>query len=116
MIDSARARTVGSSSATRTARGVDFCLGDFATGILLTDQTAVRGPVSNAKGWPSTLTTFGMVGAVICGWMFTLLGGGGATGFNIDTVQSAGNSRKRCDHPSDPLSCISLDGSLAGGA
>jgi len=32
----------------------------------------------------------GMVGAVICGWMFTLLGGGGATGFNIDTVQSAG--------------------------
>jgi uncharacterized membrane protein YeaQ/YmgE (transglycosylase-associated protein family) len=32
----------------------------------------------------------GMVGAVIGGWFFTLLGGGGATGFNIDTVQSAG--------------------------
>ena len=32
----------------------------------------------------------GMVGAVIGGWMFTLLGGGGATGFNIDTVYSAG--------------------------
>ena len=32
----------------------------------------------------------GMIGAVICGWMFTLLGGGGATGFNIDAVQSAG--------------------------
>ena len=32
----------------------------------------------------------GMVGAVIGGWMFTLLGGGGATGFNIATVYSAG--------------------------
>ena len=32
----------------------------------------------------------GMVGAVIGGWFFTLLGGGGATGFNIGTVQSAG--------------------------
>jgi uncharacterized membrane protein YeaQ/YmgE (transglycosylase-associated protein family) len=32
----------------------------------------------------------GMAGAVICGWLFNLLGGGGATGFNIDTVQSAG--------------------------
>jgi uncharacterized membrane protein YeaQ/YmgE (transglycosylase-associated protein family) len=32
----------------------------------------------------------GMVGAVIGGWLFTLLGGGAATGFNIDTVQSAG--------------------------
>ena len=32
----------------------------------------------------------GMVGAVIGGSLFTLLGGGGATGFNIDTVQSAG--------------------------
>jgi uncharacterized membrane protein YeaQ/YmgE (transglycosylase-associated protein family) len=32
----------------------------------------------------------GMVGAVIGGWFFTLLGGGGTTGFNIDTVQSAG--------------------------
>jgi uncharacterized membrane protein YeaQ/YmgE (transglycosylase-associated protein family) len=32
----------------------------------------------------------GMVGAVIGGWFFTVLGGGGATGFNIDTVQSAG--------------------------
>ena len=32
----------------------------------------------------------GTVGAVIGGWMFTLFGGGGATGFNIDTVQSAG--------------------------
>ena len=32
----------------------------------------------------------GMVGAVIGGWLFRLLGGGGATGFNIDTVQSAG--------------------------
>jgi uncharacterized membrane protein YeaQ/YmgE (transglycosylase-associated protein family) len=32
----------------------------------------------------------GMVGAVIGGWFFTFLGGGGATGFNIDTVQSAG--------------------------
>jgi uncharacterized membrane protein YeaQ/YmgE (transglycosylase-associated protein family) len=31
----------------------------------------------------------GMVGAVIGGWFFTLLGGGGATGFNTDTVQSA---------------------------
>jgi uncharacterized membrane protein YeaQ/YmgE (transglycosylase-associated protein family) len=31
-----------------------------------------------------------MVGAVIGGWLFTLLGGGGATGFNIDTVQNAG--------------------------
>jgi len=32
----------------------------------------------------------GMVGAVSGGWFFTVLGGGGATGFNIDTVQSAG--------------------------
>ena len=32
----------------------------------------------------------GMVGAVIGGWMFALLGGGGATGFNIATVYSAG--------------------------
>jgi uncharacterized membrane protein YeaQ/YmgE (transglycosylase-associated protein family) len=32
----------------------------------------------------------GTVGAVIGGWVFTLLGGGGATGFNIDTVHSAG--------------------------
>jgi uncharacterized membrane protein YeaQ/YmgE (transglycosylase-associated protein family) len=32
----------------------------------------------------------GMVGAVIGGWIFMLLDGGGATGFNIDTVQSAG--------------------------
>ena len=31
----------------------------------------------------------GIVGAVLGGWFFTLLGGG-ATGFNIDTVQSAG--------------------------
>jgi uncharacterized membrane protein YeaQ/YmgE (transglycosylase-associated protein family) len=31
----------------------------------------------------------GMVGAVIGGWIFMLLGGGGATGFNIGTVQSA---------------------------
>ena len=31
----------------------------------------------------------GMVGAVIGGWIFMLLGGGGATRFNIDTVQSA---------------------------
>jgi uncharacterized membrane protein YeaQ/YmgE (transglycosylase-associated protein family) len=30
----------------------------------------------------------GMVGAVIAGWFFTLFGGGGATGFNIDTVYS----------------------------
>lgn len=34
----------------------------------------------------------GMVGAVIGGLMFTLLGGGGATGFNIDTLQSVGIS------------------------
>jgi uncharacterized membrane protein YeaQ/YmgE (transglycosylase-associated protein family) len=32
----------------------------------------------------------GMVGAVTGGWMFTVFGGGGATGFNIDTVYSAG--------------------------
>src|SRR4051794_37205419 len=32
----------------------------------------------------------GMVGAVISGWMFTVFGGAGATGFNIDTVYSAG--------------------------
>jgi uncharacterized membrane protein YeaQ/YmgE (transglycosylase-associated protein family) len=32
----------------------------------------------------------GMVGAVSGGWFFTVLAGGGATGFNIDTVQSAG--------------------------
>ena len=32
----------------------------------------------------------GVVGAVISGWMFTVFGGGGATGFNIDTVYSAG--------------------------
>ena len=32
----------------------------------------------------------GMVGAVIGGWMFALLDGGGANGFNIDTVYSAG--------------------------
>ena len=32
----------------------------------------------------------GMVGAVSGGWFYTVLGGGGATGFNIDTVQSAG--------------------------
>ena len=32
----------------------------------------------------------GMVGAVLGGWMFTLLGGGGATGFNTDTVYSVG--------------------------
>jgi uncharacterized membrane protein YeaQ/YmgE (transglycosylase-associated protein family) len=31
----------------------------------------------------------GMVGAVIGGWFFSLLGGGGATGFNIDTIHSA---------------------------
>ena len=32
----------------------------------------------------------GIVGAVIGGCVFTLLGGGGATGFSIDTVHSAG--------------------------
>ena len=32
----------------------------------------------------------GIVGALTGGWIFTLLGGGGATGFNIDTVQSTG--------------------------
>jgi uncharacterized membrane protein YeaQ/YmgE (transglycosylase-associated protein family) len=32
----------------------------------------------------------GMVGAVIGGWLFTFFGGGGATGLNIGTVQSAG--------------------------
>jgi len=32
----------------------------------------------------------GMVGAVSGGWFYTVLGGGGATGFNIDTVQSDG--------------------------
>ena len=30
----------------------------------------------------------GIVGALTGGWISTLLGGGGATGFNIDTVQS----------------------------
>ena len=34
----------------------------------------------------------GMVGAVIGGWFFTLLGGGGATGFDINTVHSAGRA------------------------
>jgi uncharacterized membrane protein YeaQ/YmgE (transglycosylase-associated protein family) len=32
----------------------------------------------------------GMVGAVVGGGFLTLFAGGGATGFNIDTVQSAG--------------------------
>jgi uncharacterized membrane protein YeaQ/YmgE (transglycosylase-associated protein family) len=32
----------------------------------------------------------GMVGAVIGGWFFTLLGGSGATGLNIGTIQCAG--------------------------
>jgi uncharacterized membrane protein YeaQ/YmgE (transglycosylase-associated protein family) len=32
----------------------------------------------------------GMVGAVIGGWFVSLFGGGGATGFNIHTIQSAG--------------------------
>ena len=49
----------------------------------------------------------GMVGAVIGGWIFTLLGGGGATGFNIDTVQSAGIAASRRDHRSDAVSCLS---------
>lgn len=31
----------------------------------------------------------GTVGAVIGGWMFSLFGGGGATGFDIETVYSA---------------------------
>ena len=31
----------------------------------------------------------GTVGAVTGGWMFTVFGGGGATGFNIETVYSA---------------------------
>jgi uncharacterized membrane protein YeaQ/YmgE (transglycosylase-associated protein family) len=31
-----------------------------------------------------------MVGAVIGGWFFTLLGGSGATGLNIGTIQCAG--------------------------
>jgi uncharacterized membrane protein YeaQ/YmgE (transglycosylase-associated protein family) len=32
----------------------------------------------------------GIVGALSGGWIFTLLGGGGATGFNVGTVHSAG--------------------------
>jgi uncharacterized membrane protein YeaQ/YmgE (transglycosylase-associated protein family) len=32
----------------------------------------------------------GAVGAVIGGWIFALFGGGGATGFNVDTVYSSG--------------------------
>ena len=32
----------------------------------------------------------GMVGAVIGGWLFDLFGGGGLTGFNLDSVYSAG--------------------------
>jgi len=32
----------------------------------------------------------GTVGALICGWMFSILGGGGATGLNMDTVYSTG--------------------------
>jgi len=32
----------------------------------------------------------GMVGALTGGWIFTFLGGGGTTGFNIATVDSAG--------------------------
>jgi len=32
----------------------------------------------------------GMVGAVIGGWLFAHLGGGGVTGFNIETVRNAG--------------------------
>jgi uncharacterized membrane protein YeaQ/YmgE (transglycosylase-associated protein family) len=32
----------------------------------------------------------GTVGALIGGWMFTLFGSGGANGFNMDTVYSAG--------------------------
>src|SRR5437762_7955819 len=39
MIDSASVRTVGSSSATSTARRVDFLVCAFATDNLLTDQT-----------------------------------------------------------------------------
>ena len=49
----------------------------------------------------------GMVGAVIGGWMFTLFGGGGATGFNIDTVYSAGIAIYRRDHRPDAVSCLS---------
>ena len=32
----------------------------------------------------------GIVGAVIGGWLFNLFGGTGVTGFNIDSVYSAG--------------------------
>jgi uncharacterized membrane protein YeaQ/YmgE (transglycosylase-associated protein family) len=32
----------------------------------------------------------GTVGALICGWIFSILGGGGATGLNMDTVYSTG--------------------------
>jgi uncharacterized membrane protein YeaQ/YmgE (transglycosylase-associated protein family) len=32
----------------------------------------------------------GIVGAVIAGWLFTQFGGSGLTGFNLDSVYSAG--------------------------
>jgi uncharacterized membrane protein YeaQ/YmgE (transglycosylase-associated protein family) len=32
----------------------------------------------------------GIVGAVIAGWVFNLFGGSGVTGFNIESVYSAG--------------------------
>ena len=32
----------------------------------------------------------GIVGAVIGGWLFTLFGGSGLSGFNLDSVYSAG--------------------------
>ena len=34
----------------------------------------------------------GIVGAVIGGWLFTLFGGSGLSGFNLDSVYSAGVS------------------------
>ena len=33
----------------------------------------------------------GIVGAVIGGWLFTLFGGSGLSGFNLDSVYSAGD-------------------------
>ena len=61
----------------------------FVLGLAASKSVSTTGEGTAGEGTVVDIL-LGTVGAVIGGWMFTLFDGGGATGFNIDTVYSSG--------------------------
>src|SRR6202047_100448 len=77
MIDSASARTVGSSSATSTASGVDFFVRVLATGDPPYDQRRRAGPgcsknqdLCRLRGLPALLGSWQGLPALLGSWRF----------------------------------------------